>query len=231
MNTFYGGDYYEDRSELFQRQLNKTFGVMALGLTLTFVCAILTAWLAPFVLLSFPLAVILLITQVIVVIAFSSAVYRASFRTVMTMFVIYSIITGVSISYIFLLYDMRNIILCFAATALCFAILAILGHNTRRDLSGLGRYFLVGLIGVLVLSLVSFFLGSTTLEIIVACVGLVLFLGITAYDTQRLRHFAEQYPEGDEMSRKISVYFAMQLYLDFINIFLYIIRLFGRQRR
>ena len=231
MNTFYGGDYYQDKSKLFQSQLNRTYGIMALGLSLTFVCAILTAWLAPFVILSFPLAMILLIAQVITVVAFSSAVHRARFQTVMTMFVVYSILTGVSISYIFLLYDMRNIILCFAATALCFAILAILGHNTRRDLSGLGRFFLVGLIGVLILSLVSFFLGSTILEIAVACIGLVLFLGITAYDTQRLRRFAEQYPEGDEMSRKISVYFAMQLYLDFINIFLYIIRLFGRQRR
>ncbi len=231
MNTFYGGDYYEDKSKLFQSQLNRTYGIMALGLTLTFVCAILTAWLAPFVVLSFPLAIILLVAQVITVIAFSATLHRAKFTTVLTMFVVYSILTGVSISYIFLIYSIGNIFLCFAATALCFAILAILGHNTKRDLSGLGRFFLVGLIGLLLLSLVSFFMGSTILEIVIACVGLVLFLGITAYDTQRLRQLAENYPEGDEMSRKISVYFAMQLYLDFINIFLYIIRLFGRQRR
>ena len=230
MNTFYGGDYYEDKSEIFRGQLNKTYGVMALGLTLTFISAILTAWLAPAIVLSFPLAMILLVAQVITVIAFSSSLYRARFSTVLAMFVGYSILSGVSISYIFLIYDVKNIFLCFAAAALCFAILAILGHSTRKDLSGLGKYFLVGLIGVLLLSLVSFFIGSTTFEIIIACLGLVLFLGITAYDTQRLRRFAEQYSNGDEMGRKIAVYFAMQLYLDFINIFLYMLRLFGRSR-
>lgn len=231
MNTYFSGQYYEDKSEIFRRQLNRTYGIMALGLTLTFVCAILTAWLAPALILSFPLAVILLVAQVITVIAFSATLHRAKFSTVLTMFVVYSILTGISISYIFVLYDITNIFLCFAVTALCFAILAILGHSTRRDLSGLGRYFLVGLIGLLVLSVVGVFLRSNLVDIIICCVGLVLFLGITAYDTQKLRQAAENIPEGDEMSRKISVYFAMQLYLDFVNIFLYVIRLFGRQRR
>ncbi|MBO5789229.1 MAG: Bax inhibitor-1/YccA family protein [Clostridia bacterium] len=205
---------------------------MALGLTLTFVFAILTAWFAPALILSFPLAMILLIAQVITVVSFSNMLHRAKFGTVLAMFIAYSILTGISISYVFVLYDLSNIFLCFAAAALCFAILAILGHSTRRDLSSLGRYFLVGLIGLLLLTLVGYFIHSTGFEILICCIGLVLFLGITAYDTQRLRQFAEQHGEGDEeMAQKVSIYFAMQLYLDFINIFLYIIRLFGRQRR
>ena len=114
MNTFYGGDYYEDKSEIFRGQLNKTYGVMALGLTLTFISAILTAWLAPAIVLSFPLAMILLVAQVITVIAFSSSLYRARFSTVLAMFVGYSILSGVSISYIFLIYDVKNIFLCFS---------------------------------------------------------------------------------------------------------------------
>ncbi|MBQ4325006.1 MAG: Bax inhibitor-1/YccA family protein [Clostridia bacterium] len=226
----YQNSYYEQQERNLLGHIRRTYGMMAAGLTLTFAVALLTAYFLPRLVFSFPLAVILLLAQVICVIAFGSMLHRASYGAVVGMYLAYATLTGVSISYIFALYSMQTIFLCFAAAALSFGILALLGHSTRRDLSGYGRFFLVGLIGLLLISVVGFFIGSTVLELVICCLGLVLFLGITAYDTQKLRrHFESGYTQG-ELAKKASVYFAMQLYLDFINIFLYIVRLFGRSR-
>jgi hypothetical protein len=228
---YYDEQYYADRTANFRRYLIKTYGLMSLGLALTFVTALLTAlFLAPLT-SSFTLAVILLVAQVIVVIAFSRMLRRARFGAVVAMFVTYAILTGVSISYIFALYDMQMIVLTFAAAAISFAVLALLGFHTRQDLSSFGRIFLVGVIGLLLLSIVGYFLENSIAEILISCLGLILFLGVTAYDSQSLRRFYEANPGGEELSRKLSVYFAMQLYLDFINIFVYLLRLFGRSSR
>lgn len=231
MNNYYQDQYGSDRVKNYYSAISRTYGMMSVGLGITFVSALLTALFLPGLIFSLPLAIILLVAQVVTVIAFSATIRRASTGAVIGMYVLYSLLTGLSISYIFALYHMTTIFLCFAAASLAFAILALMGHNTRRDLSGFGRFFLVGLIGVLVLSVVGYILPQTgTLEIVICCVGLVLFLGITAYDTQKIRRYFDEADEGEEMGRKMSVYFAMQLYLDFMNIFLYVLRLFGRSR-
>lgn len=224
---------YRDKTKEFTRHLTRAYGLMALGLAATFIVAMLMAFYLPGAALNFTVAVIVMVAEVVTVIAFSALLPRASYGSLLGMFLFYAVLNGVSISYIFLCYDMNRIFLCFAAAAISFAIMALLGHTTKRELSGLLGFFIAGLIGILFLTLISFFLKDITkLEIIISCIGLVLFLGITAFDAQRLRRFYESTAsEDDAMTRKFAVYSALQLYLDFINIFFYLLRLFGRNRR
>lgn len=222
---------YRDKTQEFARHLTRAYGLMAIGLSITFLVAFLTVTFLPADLtFSFTLAVVLMIAEVVTVIAFSALLTRASYGAILGMFLFYAILNGVSLSYIFLIYDLGRVFLCFAAAAISFAIMALLGHTTKRELSGLLGFFLAGLIGILFLTLVGFFLKSAAFEIIISCVGLVLFLGITAFDAQRLRRFYESASEDDAMTRKFAVFSALQLYLDFINIFFYLLRLFGRHR-
>ena len=225
---------YRDKTKEFTRHLTRAYGLMALGLAATFLVALLTVRVLPTNLVfSFPLAVILMVAEVVTVIAFSALLTRASYGAILGMFFFYAVLNGVSISYIFLYYDLGKVFLCFAAAAISFAIMALLGHTTKRELSGLLGFFIAGLIGILFLTLISFFLKDITkLEIIISCIGLVLFLGITAFDAQRLRRFYESTASEDSaMTRKFAVYSALQLYLDFINIFFYLLRIFGSNRR
>lgn len=224
---------FRDKTKEFTRHLTRAYGLMALGLVATFLVALLTVRFLPTDLVfSFPLAVILMVAEVVTVIAFSALLTRASYGAILGMFFFYAVLNGVSISYIFLYYNLGEVFLCFAAAAISFAIMALLGHTTKRELSGLLSFFIAGLFGILFLTIVGFFLKSNTLEMIIACIGLVLFLGITAFDAQRLRRFYESTASEDTaMTRKFAVYSALQLYLDFINIFFYLLRIFGRNRR
>lgn len=223
---------YRDKTKEFSRHLTRAYGLMALGLAVTFLVALLTVKFLPSDLtFSFRLAVILMVAEVVTVIAFSALLTRARYGTILGMFFFYAVLNGVSISYIFLCYNMDRIFLCFAAAAISFAIMALLGHTTKRELSGLLGFFIAGLVGILFLTLIGFFVRIPALEIFISCIGLVLFLGITAFDAQRLRRFYESASEDDAMTRKFAVYSALQLYLDFINIFFYLLRLFGRNRR
>lgn len=223
--------YYEDKTQEFRRQLSRTYGFMALGLAVTFGAALLTVLFIPLLALNFYLSVFLMIAEVVTVIAFSALLPRAKFGTVVGMFFFYAVLNGVSISYIFLLYDLTNIFLCFAAAAISFGVMALLGHSTKRDLTSFGNIFIAGLVGLVLLIVVNFFLSSSTVEIIISCIGLFLFLGITAFDAQRLRRFYESGGADTEMAKKFAVYSALQFYLDFINIFFYLVRLLGRSRR
>ena len=223
--------YYRDKTKEFNRHLTRAYGFMAGGLSVTFLVALLMAYFFPQTALNPAVAIVLAIVEVVTVIAFSATLVRASYGATIGMFLFYAVLNGVSISYIFLYYDLSKVFLCFAAAAISFAIMAILGHTTKRELSGLLGFFIAGLFGLLFLTVVGFFLKSSALEIVIACIGLVLFLGITAFDAQRLRRFYESASEDDALTRKFAVYSALQLYLDFINIFFYLLRLFDRGRK
>ena len=223
--------YYRDKTKEFNRHLTRAYGFMAGGLSVTFLVALLMAYFFPQTALNPVVAIVLAIVEVVTVIAFSTTLVRASYGATIGMFLFYAVLNGVSISYIFLYYDLSKVFLCFAAAAISFAIMAILGHTTKRELSGLLGFFIAGLFGLLFLTVVGFFLKSSALEIVIACIGLILFLGITAFDAQRLRRFYESASEDDALTRKFAVYSALQLYLDFINIFFYLLRLFDRGRK
>ncbi len=222
-------DNSEDQTLSLRQHLTKTYGLMALGLTLTFVASLCTALFLPMLIYNFKLSLILILAEVVTVIAFSAMIHRASYGAVVGMYIFYAILSGVSLSYIFVFYDITSIFLCFAAAAISFGIMALIGHSTKKDLSAFGSLFFAGLIGLILLTIVGLFINSSILEIVICCVGLVLFLGITAFDTQRMQNVFMA--GGDnQTTKKYAVYFALELYLDFINIFVYLLRLFGRTR-
>ncbi len=229
MSNFYGENYYSGSEAGFRQHVTKTYALMAGGLSLTFLAAVLTAQFLPGLIYSFKLAIILLAAELITVVLFGLMLNRAPYIAVVGMFFLYAVLTGVSTSYIFVFYDVTSIVLCFAAAAVSFTIMALIGHNTKRDLSAFGRLFFAGLVGLILLTIVGLFIGSSTLEIVISCIGLVLFLGITAFDTWRMKA-AFNSGADSQMTRKFAVYFALELYLDFINIFMYLIRLLGRAR-
>ncbi len=229
--NYYEDKYFTDRTLDFRRHMARTYGLMCGGLALTFASAILTATVFPiWFTFSLPVSIALLVAEVITVIAFSALLPKASFGAVVSMFLFYALLTGVSISYIFVLYQMSTVILSFAAASVSFAIMALIGHFTKRDLSAFGRLFFAGLVGLILMSIVGIFFWNSWLEVVICILGLILFLGITAFDTQRMQRVFENSGADNAMAKKFAVYFAMQLYLDFINIFVYLIRLFGRSR-
>ncbi len=230
MSNYYGEQSYGSSEAGLSRHLTRTYALMSGGLLLSFLAAFLTYWFLPGLIFSFKLSIILLVAEVLTVILFSVMLNRAPYLVVAAMFMFYSVLSGVSLSYIFVLYDMGRMFLCFAAAAISFAIMALIGHSTKRDLGAFGRLFFAGLVGLILLTIVSLFIGSSVMEIVISCIGLVLFLGITAFDTQRMQ--AAYRAGGDnQMTKKYAVYFALQLYLDFINIFIYILRLLGATSR
>ncbi len=223
-------DFYDTRQDGLKQYMARTYLTMAGGLLITFVVSLLTALFMPVDLQwSFPLAVVLLVLEVIVAIAMGRAIGRAKYGTMLGMFIFYAVLTGVSLSYIFVLYDISRIFLCFLATSLSFGMMALLGYTTKKDLSPWRNALYGGLVGLLVLSIVGVFLRNAWFEVLICMVGLVLFLAITAYDSQKLKAYYMAHGNS-ELGKKLGIYSALQLFLDFINIFLYILRLFGRGR-
>ncbi len=158
----------------------------------------------------------------------SARVATLSFTTALTMFIIYSILSGLTLSCVFLLYTSSSIASTFFITGGTFAIMSLAGFFTKKDLSGFGSIMMMGLIGVIIATLVNYFLNSSTLNYIISFVGVMVFVGLTAYDTQKLKNIAVQV-EG-EQAKKASIMGALTLYLDFVNLFLYLLRFLGNRR-
>lgn len=213
-----------------QQFLTKTYGTMALGLLITFVTAWVVARFFPGIAYNTFVVFGLLIVELAIVWSFSRRVQTASYQTVIGMFVFYAALTGVTFSAVFLRFDMNSIFLCFLMSAAAFGIMALVGHTTRTDLSPLRGVLIGGLIAVLVMSIVGMIFGLSSLEIIVCCAGIAIFLGLTAYDTQKLTQMYDCVA-GTELEQKYAVFGALQLYLDFVNLFDYILILFGGRRR
>lgn len=169
----------------------------------------------------------LLFGQLGLVMAFSSMATRVSTAAAAAMFFAYAALTGVTFSTLFLVYTASSIGATFFITAGAFAGLSVFGTTTRRDLSAVGRFGLFALIGVILASVVNIFLQSSGLEWIITIVGVILFAGLTAYDTQRLQALFE----SGETSANLPLVGALTLYLDFVNMFLFLLRLFGGRRR
>jgi uncharacterized protein len=169
----------------------------------------------------------LLFGQLGLVVALSSLATRVSTGAAAAMFFAYAALTGVTFSTLFLVYTATSIAATFFVTAGAFAGLSFFGVVTRRDLSAIGRFGFFALIGLILASVVNIFLHSTGLSWLISCVGVVLFAGLTAYDTQRLKTI---FASGD-VHANMPLVGALTLYLDFINMFLFLLRLFGDRRR
>jgi uncharacterized protein len=167
----------------------------------------------------------LLIAQLGLVFAFSSVAARATTAVAGAMFFVYAALTGLTFSVIFLLYTSSSIASTFLITAGAFAGLSVFGAVTKRDLSGVGRFAIFALIGLIIASVVNFFLASTALMWLTTFAGVAIFAALTAYDTQKLKALYAAGAGGNLALRG-----ALTLYLDFINMFLFLLRLFGRRR-
>ena len=144
------------------------------------------------------------------------------------MFLLYSVLTGLTLSSIFIVYPIGSIANAFFSTAGMFLAMSIYGTVTKRDLTGMGNFLFMGLIGIIIASIVNIFLASSAMDFVISVCGVIIFTGLTAYDTNKLRQFGASAPLDDAVAiRRGAILGALTLYLDFINLFLMMLRLFG----
>lgn len=223
------------RSEALQRTLMQyVFLWMAAGLGITGLMSLLlfkNEGLIYTLLSSKLLFYGLIIAEVGLVIYLSARITKMSFPTATSLFCAYALLNGVTLSPIFLLYTSQSIAETFFITAGTFSAMAVYGYVTKRDLTRLGSLLLMALIGLIIASVVNIFLRSDTRGLVISAVGVLVFVGLTAYDVQKIKSLLSdaETTVNDEV-RKIAVLGALTLYLDFINLFLYLLRLFGRRR-
>jgi FtsH-binding integral membrane protein len=207
---------------------------MTVGVLLTAIVALLTVTTPVLTgLLSNPFVVWgALIGELVLVIVLSAAINRLSTTAAMLLFLVYASLLGFSLSGIFFIYELGSIGLTFLSASALFGIMTIVGFTTRADLTKLGTYLMIGLIGLIVTTLLNLFFRSTALTFWVSIAGVVIFTGLTAYDTQKIVRMSREpalQAEGEQLG-KVSVLGALTLYLDFINLFLFLLRLLGRRR-
>lgn len=243
-------DYYEpseldqsyslvEPTETLPTYTAKTFFLMFLGLLVTFgvafflsntlyglVAVYYAATYVPYI------HVILLVAELIVAVAMTAMVQKISVGVARLFFFLYSLLTGMSFAVIFLAYDLTTLVLAFGMTALYFGVMAAIGYFAHVDLSRIRNLLLGALIFLIVGNLLMMFIpGLQVMDQVLCSIGVVVFTLYTAYDTQKLKAYYEAYAADGVLLKKASIYAALNLYLDFINMFLYILRLLSRRRK
>ena len=211
--------------------LRKVYAYMAGGLFATAVTATIVASSETLVTLILGNPIVfygLIIGELGMVLAFSALVNRLSTAAAAALFFAYAVVNGLTLSVIFLNYTASSIGSTFFVTAGTFGALSAYGYATKRDLSGLGSFAMMGLIGLIIASVVNLFLKSSMIYWLTTFVGVIVFTALTAYDTQKLKRFASQASPAEQS--KVALQGALMLYLDFINLFLYLLRVLGRRR-
>lgn len=171
---------------------------------------------------------IIMIAEIALVMVIASRIGKMSLTTATILFILYSILNGVSMSLIFIIYTETSIAATFFVTAGTFAAISLYGYITKKDLSSWGSILIMGLIGIVIASVVNMFMASETLYWIISYAGVLVFVGLTAYDTQQIKKaLLDPNLEVDENLNKIALFGALKLYLDFINLFLHLLRIIG----
>ena len=173
---------------------------------------------------------LILIIELIVVITFSLLRRKVSPMGAKIMFIVYSIISGLTLSSIFIVYKLSSIITIFLSAAVMFGLLALYGYFTNQDLTSFGKLLIFGLLAVVIMSIINIFVTSQSFDITISIISIIIFLGLTAWDMQNLKKIYYYYENDYEALDKSAIYGALDLYLDFINIFLDLLRLFGKSR-
>lgn len=172
----------------------------------------------------------LVIAEFALVFGLSAAINRLSLTTATLMFVLYSVVNGATLSFLFAIYTASSIANVFLITAGTFAAMAILGYVTKTDLSSLGKIAMMALVGLIIATLVNvFFIKSTGFDLIVSYIGVLIFVGLTAYDSQKIKNMLMTAEDAGEGYQKLALLGALTLYLDFINLFIYLLRIFGKR--
>lgn len=219
--------------------LRNSFSWMALAMLLTSLAALLFAFVPELTSLLLEqtdlgvkptiLAYVLMFAPLLFVLGINFGLSKLSYPALIGLFVAYSIINGISFSFIFYIYNIGSITKVFLSTTALFALMAIAGYTTKTDLTKLGSILMIGLIGIVIASLINMFMGSAKMDYIISILGVVIFTGLTAYDVQKIKNLGQEMG-GTSMANKLGIVGALTLYLDFINLFLFLLRLFGGKK-
>ena len=236
-NRYENISYAESPFGTLNQFVAKTFGWMFAGLLVTFAAAVGTVSTGAFVMLfSTGLVFALTIAELILVLVLSARITKLQPSTATAMFFVYAVLNGINLSVYFIAYDLGTLILAFLVGAVYFGVMAVYGANTQRDLLGWAPKLMGGLVALIVTALVGglfgllFGISFGFLDVVYCGLSVLLFMGMTAYDTQMLKHHYAYFGGDAAMLQKASIFGALNLYLDFINIFLYIVRILGRNR-
>ena len=218
--------------ESLGRYTARTFGWMFLGLLVTFVTALGSCVTGLIYYLNYVPGwfYILGIAEVAVVIFLSARIQKMSVLTAKAMFLLYSVLNGIVFCVYFLVYDMLALLSVFAVTALFFGIMALIGYFGNINFSALRPFMMGGLIFLMLFWLLSLFINLSAFEMAACAIGIFLFLVLTAYDAKKIQAYYAYYGRMPEMAAKASIFAALQLYLDFINLFIYLLRIIGRRK-
>ncbi|MFN8439686.1 MAG: Bax inhibitor-1/YccA family protein [Caldilineaceae bacterium] len=235
MNSFNrdGSFSYPSESRVnLQPIMRQVYVWMGLGTLLTALVAFLTVSTP---LLNLALNPVILIVAMVaelgMVMGLSFGFNRLSAAVATGLFFVYAALNGFTLSIILLAYSGTTITTAFVATAALFGAMSIIGYTTQVDLTKMGTYLMMGLIGLLIAMVINIFVGSGPLDMLISVVGVLLFTGLTAFDTQRIGRMAASVGTQGEAAAKLGIYGALKLYLDFINMFLFMLRLMGGRRR
>lgn len=208
--------------------INQSFGWMFVGLLVTTISSLLITTSQtltnaisnnPFIYFG------LIIAELIIIVVLSTKIQSMTFLEAVGAFFLYSFLNGLTLSSIFIVYTATSIVTTFFVTAIVFGVMAVYGYTTKRDLTSIGNLAFMALIGIIVSSLVNLFLKNNTVSYILSYLSIAIFIGLTAYDTQKIKEM-ESYSDN----KNLGILGALTLYLDFINIFLNLLRILGRQR-
>ena len=219
----------------FGSLMRRVYLWMALGLGMTALTALFVVNTPQLVMAIFGSQIlfwVLIFGELGLVLWLTAAASRLNFSTMGMLFALYCVLNGATLSVIFLVYEIGSIAQCFFITAGTFGAMSLVGYFTKRDLSSIGRILIMALIGVIIATVVNLFMRNSALDMIINYAGVLIFVGLTAYDTQKIKNMlleAEQQADGNTLG-KIALLGSLSLYLDFVNLFLYLLRIFGRRR-
>lgn len=218
-------------SEAFPVLMRKVYVWMTLALVITGLTAygVATTPAMRQIFVSSGLFWVLAIAELAIVFGVTAAINRISLTTATLLFTLYSVINGLLLSSIFLVYTATSIASVFFITAGTFGAMALVGYTTKTDLSSMGKILFMALVGLIIASVVNIFVGSKGLDLIISYVGVLIFVGLTAWDTQKIKNMLLEAPDASESMQKIALLGALTLYLDFINLFIYLLRIFGKR--
>ena len=220
-------------SSAFPALMRKVFVWMTLALAITGLTAFGVATSPSLVAAIFGSKVMfwgLIIAEFALVFAISGAINRLSLSTATLLFILYSVVNGATLSVIFFAFSTAVIAKTFFITAGTFGVMALVGYTTKTDLTSMGKILFMALLGLIIASVVNMFTHSSGFDLIISYVGVLIFVGLTAYDTQKIKQMCQLAPDAGESAQKLALIGALELYLDFINLFLYLLRIFGNNK-
>ncbi|MCE3260311.1 MAG: Inner rane protein YbhL [Bacteroidetes bacterium] len=218
--------------------LRASFSWMALAMVLTTLSALLFGFIPELTSMLFTetetgiklsiFSYVLMFAPLAFILALNFGFNRMSYATLIAVFLAYSAVMGMSLSFIFFIYAIGSIIKVFLSTTALFALMAIAGYTTKTDLTKLRNILFIGLIGIVIASLINMFMHSAQMDYIISIIGVIVFTGLTAYDVQKIKQMGEE-ADGSTLTSKLGIMGALTLYMDFINLFMFLLRLFGRR--